>query len=318
MNLTSKQLASFGAGLFWAMLAVTSAHADDTELFVGNAAAAATTKPNILLIFDNSLSMNSDVITQNDYDPATTYPSQGCSTSRVYFSTSGNPPDCSYTNNYFNLSALLCQRAIDAFNTPKGGTYTDYVAQYDEGVQQRWETINAYQKNYVIECQDDRPDPSIGWAGHGDGVNTSKVYARSGTPTAKWTSIASQEISWGQTPVAQTYTLYSGNYMNWYYGAASTSTRFQVMKDVATNLVSSINGVNFGLMTFEYQQGGAVRQPMTEVTTGRTALVNAINNLTLNGYTPLSETLDEAYRYLTGSSVNYGTTSVSGSLDPKV
>jgi type IV pilus assembly protein PilY1 len=314
MNLTNKKSASFGAGFLWAVLLGASANAQDIELFVGDSAAAALAKPNILLILDDSGSMDAAVLTQNNYDPAVMYPGT-CSTSRVYWSTSSSPPTCE-TSSYFNLSALQCQRALDAFAAPLGGTYTDIMAQYDSGSQRRWETIAASEKSRPIECRTDRPDASIGWGGHGDGSSPLRPYARNGNTSALWSDNPSQEIAWGQSPTHRTYTLYSGNYMNWYYSPGTLSTRIQVMKDVSNNLVNSINGVNFGLMSFNLDEGGLVRHAVEDVTTGRATMQAAINALTATGWTPLSETLHEAYRYLTGRNVVYGMDSVAASRDP--
>ena len=315
MNPFSNKSIAFSAGLAWTLLAGVAANADDTELFVGNAAAAAQAKPNILLILDDSGSMGANVLTQNNYDPAIAYPGT-CSTSRVYFSTSASPPSCGTNYYYFNLTALMCRRALDAFAAPLGGTYTDNMAQYDPGTQDRWERIDASQKNRLIECQDDRPDASIGWAGHGDGSSATAVYAQNTDQNNRWTSNASSEIVWGQWPADRTYTLYSGNYMNWYYSPGTLSTRIEVMQDVATNLVNSINGVNFGLMGFNFEEGGLVHHAMEDVTTGRATMTTAINDLTASSWTPLSETLYEAYLYLTGGSIQYGTGSVAAARDP--
>ena len=45
-------------------------------------------------------------------------------------------------------------------------------------------------------------------------------------------------------------TLYSGNYLNWTFGPTRFRTRIDIVKDVASNLLDSVSGVNVGLMTF--------------------------------------------------------------------
>jgi type IV pilus assembly protein PilY1 len=312
MNVRSHRIAAFGAGLTWVLLAGTSANAEDIELFVGSQ--SDTVKPNILLILDDSGSMATEVLTQNTYDPATTY-SGSCNASRVYWSTSGEPPTCG-TNNYFDFEALHCQRALTAFDAMLGGTYTDTMAQYDSGNQKRWETIAANQKSRPVECEDDRPDSSIGWEGHGDGTTPLQPYARNGNTSTLWSANPGDEISWGQSPANRTYTLFHGNYMNWYYSSGTTSTRIEVMQEVASNLVNSINGVNFGLMTFNFSEGGRVRHAVEDVTTGRATMQTAINGLTASNWTPLSETLHEAYLYLSGRNIQYGSASVAAAKDP--
>jgi type IV pilus assembly protein PilY1 len=319
MKVSSNKSIAFAAGLAWAALAGVAANADDTELFVGDAAAISQARPNILLVLDDSGSMGSLVISQTNYDPSFTYTGT-CVTTRVYWSTNGNPPSCG-TNNYFNLTALKCRRALDVFAITQGGMYTDNMAQYDSGSQLRWEEIASARKDNPVECEDDRPDPSVGWAGHGDGSSATAVYARNGNNTSRWTSDESLEISWGAIPVNNIYTLFSGNFMNYLYTPGVSATRMQVMQDVAASLVNSINGVNFGLMDFNSNSdstngGGIVSYAVENVETGRTGMVNAINALVPGGFTPLSETLHEAHQYLTGSRVIYGSGSVAASRDP--
>lgn len=314
MSRLTTKFAAFGAGLAWTVIASISAQAQDIEIFVGSNAGQ-TVKPNILLILDDSGSMGGTVITQNNYDPGVNYPGS-CSTSRVYWSTGGTPPNCN-TNNYIELANFHCQRARNAFAAVQGGTYQDHFAHYDSGSQRRWETLSSSYHTRPVECADDMPDVSSGWSGHGSISSPSVVYPRNGNTGQLWTNTASQAISWGNTPVNQLYNVYSGNYMNWYYGAATTSTRIQVMKDVANNLVNSINGVNIGLMHFNGEDGGLVGHEIEDISTARSSMVAAVNGLNANGFTPLSETLYEAQLYMRGAAAEYGTSSVAGAFsDP--
>jgi type IV pilus assembly protein PilY1 len=304
MTSSNKQLSWLAAGTLWAVLSGAPALADDTELFIGNNLAAPG-QPNILFIVDNSGSMASLVQTQQSYASTTTYPSQGCDATRVYWrSGSGNPPDCT-TNNYFDFSALTCDSAAIAFTT--AGFYSDNMAQYDpQAGQTRWETIDAGEKTRVVECQDDR-------GLHGDGVDGSNLYARNGGGGNGDWGTAAEEMSWGQTPADGTYTLYSGNYLNWYYGPTAPATRLAVVQDVATDLLDSVNGVNVGLMYFNddfdatlRSEGGLVGHAMETISTARAPMQATINALTPDTYTPLSETLYEAALYYSGGPVRFG------------
>ena len=91
MNATTKRFAWLGLGALWALAAMGPALADDTELFVGTNQNSQA-RPNVLFIFDNSLSMNTDVVTQDTYDPAVTYPSIGCDANRVYWRSGAGSP----------------------------------------------------------------------------------------------------------------------------------------------------------------------------------------------------------------------------------
>lgn len=317
----SKSLQRFiitGTGMGWALLTLTAANAQDIEIFVGSDAGE-TGKPNILFILDDSGSMGGTVITQNNYDPGTIYDGGWCSADpdRVYWTTSGSPPSCE-TDNYFEMSALKCRRALDAFAANQGGSYQDYFAQYDPDEQDRWEELSGSYSTRTIECADDLPDADTGWAGHGDGSDPDKVYPRDNDQNNRWTDDpdSPNRINWGTWPTDRRYNIYSGNYMNWYYGAATTSTRIEVMKEVATNLINSISGVNVGLMHFDGENGGLVSQAMADVSTSRADMIAAIGDLDASGFTPLSETLYEAFLYMSGRSVDYGGESVSAAFHP--
>ena len=49
----------------------------------------------------------------------------------------------------------------------------------------------------------------------------------------------------------QDYAIWDGNWLNWLQSDGTVATtRIDVVKDVATNLVKNIDGVNVGLMRF--------------------------------------------------------------------
>lgn len=316
-NPTTRLATGFG-GMIYALL-LASAQAEDIEIFVGNADPSLVARPNILLILDNSGSMGPDsgeIQTQTNYDPAQTYPGN-CLSSRVYWSTTAEAPDCS-SEKYFNLSALKCQRAIDSFNAPMGGRYYDNFAQYDPGFQDRWETISESSKNSIVECEDDLPDTDIGWAGHGETTGSADVYPRNADDTQPWTDDPEDpaRIVWGANPAHLRYQIYSGNYLNWYHGSATSATRLEVMQDVAINFLNSLNGVNVGLMYFDGDEGGLVAHAMEDIAAARPALTATIGNLAADGATPLQETLYEAYLYMRGGTVTYGINGVAEARRP--
>ncbi len=151
MNTIIKRLIWLGLGTLWSLLTVGAALADDTELYIGNNLSSQA-EPNILFIFDNSGSMSTLVKTQDAFDGSITYPSAGCDPTRVYFIVgAGNAPKCS-SNRWFNLSALKCLKALNAFKT--AGYYNDNMAQYNPGNSaKRWETIANNQPTRVVECR---------------------------------------------------------------------------------------------------------------------------------------------------------------------
>jgi type IV pilus assembly protein PilY1 len=203
--------------------------------------------------------------------------------------------------------------------------YTDLFAQYDTGTQRRWEAIEAARKNNLVECEDDIPNAGIGWVGHGSvGAPTPNVYPRNGGAAASWQPDAAGSATWGTAPRDRTYTIYSGNFMNYIYSPGVASTRRAVMQGVASNLVNSVNGINIGLMRYNLNshdtdgdgtnEGGFIVHAVEEIETGRAALLAAIAALPASGNTPLSETLHEAELYMTGSPVLHGVNSVASAV----
>jgi len=317
MSVTRKRSTWVLAGMLWALASGAPSFADDTELFVSSTTAFPDAKPNILFIIDTSGSMTNPVVTQATYDPLFSY-GGACDASRVYWRRgSGNPPDCS-TDRWFNRTAFMCDAAMQAFMS--AGFYNDRMAQYDPNSDDRWERLNRNQKSRLVECQDDQ-------GLHGDGSDVDEVWAQDGDDSELWSDDSNDEVAWGNSPTDRIYTTYDGNYLNWYYGPTSTSTRIQVVKDVATNLLDTVNGVNIGLMRFNTNSGtvadhgGPVIYAMEDIATSRVPMQAAINGLPASGWTPLAETLYESQQYYAGRQVDYGNlnapqSSVAASREP--
>ena len=103
------------------------------------------------------------------------------------------------------------------------------------------------------------------------------------------------------------YTIWNGNWLNWNTsGGTIHQTRMEIIRDVTTNLLQDLNGVNVGLMHFNDNQGGPVSHAMEDIATARAAMQAAVNALTPGDWTPLSETLYEAANYYMGRNVDYG------------
>jgi type IV pilus assembly protein PilY1 len=297
------KVVAFAGGAVWALLSGAPAVADDTELFVGLQNASSEAQPNILLVLDDSLSMAAGLVTQNSYDPSQAYSAGGCNASRVYWSTTGQPPACN-VDDYFDRAGLKCEAALNAFAAAGGGTYRDVFASYDSGAQQRWEQLDPTDHGREVECAED-------WGAHGDEPTSNAVYPLNADPSNLWTAGTSDRVQWGQNPTDETYWLYDGNWLAWHYSPGTPSTRMQVIKDVASNLVETVNGVNIGMLHFlqntaNSTQGGRVGYAVEDIATGRAGMHTAIDDLTASKSTPLSETLYEAALYMLGRSVDFG------------
>ena len=95
------------------------------------------------------------------------------------------------------------------------------------------------------------------------------------------------------------YHLRTGNYRNYVAlnDPNSYRRRIDVAKDVLTDLVTNTDGVRFGLMVFNYEQGGRVAAPCGST---KSTILAAISGAQPDGWTPLAETLAEAGLYFAG------------------
>lgn len=106
---------------------------------------------------------------------------------------------------------------------------------------------------------------------------------------------------------------YDGNYLNWIFWHANESernnlpqkTRIQVAREVLEQLIQNTTGVRFGLMQFDTvttDHGGML---LAECGSPTAALLNGVRNLSATTWTPLSETMIEAWEYFSGSNRSY-------------
>jgi type IV pilus assembly protein PilY1 len=313
MNIRHPRIVSVILGTLWAVFSGFPAAADDTELFLYNNFDSPA-NPNILFVIDNSGSMGSHVSTQPNYVSSTTYPSAGCDVNRIYWRrNTGAAPDCN-SDNWFDASALRCGNATTALAA--SGFFTDNMAQYDPSTGsggRRWEDISADQKTRVVECEDDEGE-------HGDGTDATNLWPRNGSTNASgYWGDDTTKISWGQNPVNDTYTLFTGNFLNWSQSLTSEQTRLEIIQDVTNDLLSSVNGINVGLMYFnmntsEDNSGGQIAAAIADLGRTRQGTQTTIQSITPSGFTPLSESMYEAAMYYSGRELVYGDNSVGTSI----
>ena len=230
-------------GVVSALAAGAPAVADDTEVF--RFTPPPGMRPNVLFVIDDSISMGTDVLTQPAYDAAVAYLEPGLRPSR---GSTGRPapahrPSCT-TADWFNATAMKCDTATQAF-AASGQFWDDHMAQYDPSGSGTWRDLAADQKDRVVECDDDR-------GVHGDGG--SATYAANNSSPNAWSVSSAEELNWNSRDEA---TLYSGNYMNWYYGPGQLRSRLDVVQNVVDDLLETLDGVNVGLMDFNTFAGGS-------------------------------------------------------------
>jgi type IV pilus assembly protein PilY1 len=329
MSLRQSSTRALVCGLACALtLLAGAAFADDTEIF--SSASGGGINPNIMFILDTSGSMSTPVTSQIAFDPNTTYTYAGCDPTMFYFvaGTTGTPPTCS-TSRAIPLSYLKCVDAARAFAS--AGFYTDNLVQWKRSGRTTYSyawtaTLSTNQTtNKEVACQGDYPATG--------GPYPSTYNGPSNSGGNEFTT-ASNQIYWTNgSPTLTTYTIYSANYLAWNQSNPPTTigTRIQVVQQAASNLINSLSNVNIGLMRYSNDstktgasgdpaaQGGMVVYPISPVATSRTQLINTLNSYTANGWTPLSETMYEAYQYFSGGAVYFGNTSiVDGKSFPSV
>lgn len=316
MNATYSRLASLGLA---ALLTVAgAARADDSEIFSGLPNSVASQRPNILFIFDTSGSMSSLVTmtvepeADTGFDPGRSY-SGRCDPDMVYFRDGNRTPwnssrDGCDTDNAIPAAAFKCAAGWSEMNTG-GSYYALYAAQYKSRRRgDQWDNSisSSTSATAYVECS---ADSGV----HGDGVNTTRLWAADENDNGPWSSRSGDEITWRNM---DDYTFWTGNYLNWYYGSSSggsntiTKSRLAIMQEVAEQTITELkasDSVNIGLMRYSTDaDGGMVLRAIDTAGTTADNMIQDIQGLNADGYTPLSETMHEAYLYLSGNDVRYG------------
>lgn len=290
-----------------AILFSTNSLADDTEIYANGAGTLSSARPNLVFIIDSSGSMDSDVVVAtSSYDPSQTYDGS-CTNDKVYWSTDGTAPTCG-TSRYITTTANKCNDSQTALSASGVGFYVAHAARYrirNNG--DRWDTLSQNDHSSAVEC---RADYGI----HGNGTDTN-YYPADESSGGPWRADDSGAINWNNT--GTTYTFYSANYLNWINGpgATTTKTRLNIVKEVFANLMDGISNLNIAVMRFDDRsqtanKGGYFIMPMQQLTSAnRQSYKDAVNGITAGGYTPLSETLYEAYLFYKGAAPEFGDSS---------
>lgn len=233
--------------------------------------------------------------------------------------------------NRFEYMLLNCQAARDVLFTQ--GFFTGYLRQYgfkgSSGSWQEFPNNSGLNADHPIDCYEDiinndarnpgqikkgssfSPAPA-GLPVNGAGSKGSPQYWSDTTPYVNNTEFGTGQV----------VTLYTSNYLRWYHNATAgneVKSRLDVAKEATNSVVSSTLVADFGLMIFNRngnsdtksttRHGGRVvkgipKEAMTAAQ--RQSLTDVIDSLDAETWTPLCETLYEAYRYFSGSSVLYG------------
>jgi type IV pilus assembly protein PilY1 len=311
--------------------------AEDIELYVGNSTQNSGGKPKVLIIFDNSGSMNTTEEIKDPYDPDETYPATGgfnsLSSDFVYF-TKGvgvdntTPiPDSPSEQRRFLSAINSCDTARQKLASV--GFYTGYIREYAfQGNSGSWQEIpdNNGANIEVIDCLDDiilENNLNAGVEGQGGNVTPlPNGYPVDGEGTKNNPDYYTASASNSNTNMGagEVVTLYADNYLRWSQASDAdigtvNESRLKIAKNTITNLIESAPGVDFGLQIFNHNHYGENVRDGGRVVFGiqdmdlaaRQSLVDIIqDDVDGETNTPLCETLYEARRYFGGISVDFG------------
>tara|TARA_R110002110_G_scaffold415765_1_gene655143 strand:- start:22427 stop:26056 length:3630 start_codon:yes stop_codon:yes gene_type:complete len=316
------------------MFAGTLTQADDREIYQSSFSLEDTGRPKVLIIFDDSGSMSTNVTSQRPaYDPTATYQSR-YDLNRIYWSTNNNAPGTG-TSRWYSASINRCAESYSAlanvgFFQGKMRRYREQNSSVYTGANQlvynaEWRSLSTGDKSATdhLDCEADVLN-----ANPGNGLSQANgypfaspfivkpnyaEYREPGTEYDAATTAASN-VSWGN----EVYTLYTGHYLDYLRDTSlqTTRSRLEIAQDVVTNLIEGNPGIDFGIVNFNQNgstssSGGRVTKRINDTddpalrTAYRNSLVTHVDGINANGWTPLCESTYEAYLYLAGEDIDY-------------
>lgn len=318
-----------------ALVTTSLSLAEDIELYVSDAVKQSAKKSKVLIIFDNSNSMNTPHTVDKPYNldedtPPDYYPPDGSSHAyndeAVYFnkgSSDGHSdiPASPSDGRRFNVLVNGCKSSEKSLE--EKGFYTGHIREYNlKGNSGSWDEIrdnNGFNTIKVIDCQEDVPSAGNTGSdqnaeGHSDGYPADDLSTKQ-VPVYYTPDASKSDVDWSGPLV----TLYTANYLRWYHSVLKdeiSETRLETAIRSITDVIETTGGIEFGLEIFNNNygnddtsnNGGRVVFGINEMTsTNEASLINLIDNeITAFTWTPLCESTYEAQQYFAGKAVEYG------------
>ena len=315
---------------------------EDIELYVGDKKVQFDTKPQVLIIFDNSASMNQKITTVEGYKSDIIYPEvssfdNSLNEDFVYFTIgSGVDDELPRTDKNsdtkrFNSPVNGCDAARKSLETY--GFYTGFIREHQfKGSTGSWVELQENSGASTIaalDCLDDviakdgknsqmslkiggktytSPDSILqGVPKNGATKSKNDFYSGSATLTEAQLDSAANVFSGGQV-----VTLYHPNYLRWYHAENKKTVelaRLEVAQEAITTVLNATPIVDFGLMIFNLdfpyegdRDGGRI---IANFGQANTDIISKVASIEAETNTPLCETLTEAFRFFSGRSVKY-------------
>ncbi|MCF2863164.1 PilC/PilY family type IV pilus protein [Pseudoalteromonas sp. Cnat2-41] len=322
---------------------VSKSFGEDIELYVGNKFFTSSGKPQVLIIFDNSASMNGLIETTKSYDPDVTYDvvssfDNSLNEDFVYFTIGSGVDqqlprtDSNSDTKRFHSYVNGCDAARESLQ--QYGFYTGYIREHQyKGNTGSWVDLkdnSGANTISALDCLDDILNENTDNTGleikiggttykSGDteltglpisGASKSRndFYTQSSSVTKEQKDKASADFSGGEV-----VTLYHPNYLRWYHATdkeTEVKSKLDVAKESITTVLNATPIVDFGLMVFNLnyprentRDGGRV---IANFGQSNADIIGEISGIDGETNTPLCETTYEAFRFFAGQSVWYG------------
>jgi type IV pilus assembly protein PilY1 len=225
-------------------------------------------QPNIMLVLDNSGSMN-NVVPDSPYDVNGTY---GCT---------GTVQD----NNY-QIDIFITSAGVPYFRRGSSGTtYYDWGTGGENGATGRSKRCFTVNESYVARL-------------YGNGGTATGTKSPDGYLPAEYTG---HYLNWYfGTNTSNSYGTQSSNFGSQARIKPGVQNRMSIAQNAAKSLVDSLGDVRLGLATYYGDNGGSLREIIGDLdSTKKTAIKSKIDALSPSGMTPLAETLSDIGRYFT-------------------
>ncbi|GIU45846.1 type IV pili system adhesin PilY [Shewanella sairae] len=296
---------------------------DDTELYVFGSTARSDSRPQVLIIFDNSGSMGTDENTDTFY-------SRGDEnlkgSTKLYYSKGTGVPELSSPN--FLLNKINgCKRSKTYLKDY--GFFTGFIREYSfVGENGSWSELPDSLASTIThtDCFEDFDDSSNITYKNANSIDEGLPVDSLGTSASPipYTLVSNSSTALEQEAaldkalltnfgIGKSVTFYTEKYVSWYHSSKSKQdiSRLEIAQRVIEDTIVTTPSVDFGLAVFNYNNGssddgGRIISGIKRLnTTEKKALITTVGNLNAETWTPLCETLYEAYRYFAGKSPHF-------------
>lgn len=314
-----------------------TASADDTDLYVSTGNDSSQNRPQVLIIFDNSGSMaTEEAVAVEPFDPAFDYTGNGANRifyvrGTVAIDNYPDPRDASEWR-FFDAGNNACAQSVIPHPADATFSLLDYEGRFTSNLRffkrskGTWDKLPERERKVeelrdsVVDCKADLEavDPNNA------PMASTIIFRQSGFPQNQEKDAPFDEISAGADQSAleaaaevalnsrifrqnDSATLLTENYLTYlhHYRNETRRQRIDIARDTIISLINATPGVDFGLQVFNFNSsqgndddGGRIIAGVREMSmSNRAALVTTINGLAANTWTPLCESLFEAYRY---------------------